>query len=133
MDSIYAPSLDGRINFGVTAMAMKKGKTSTEEFEEAAATRDRETYILRLYVTGMTTKSTQAIANVRKLCEQYLAGRFELEVIDIYQQPQLVKGEQIIATPTLIKKLPLPLRKLIGDMSDTEKFLVGIDLRPKNS
>ena len=118
---------------GVTAMALNKGKTSTEEFEKAALKQGRAKYILRLYVTGMTPKSTQAIANVRKLCEQYLAGRFELEVIDIYQQPQLVKGEQIIAAPTLIKKLPLPLRKLIGDMSDTEKFLVGIDLRPKNS
>jgi len=88
---------------------------------------------LRLYVTGMTPKSTQAIANVEKLCKEHLAGRYELKVIDIYQQPKLVQGEQIIATPTLIKKLPLPLRKLIGDMSDTERFLVGIDLKPKNS
>ena len=89
-------------------------------------------YVLRLYVTGMSPKSTRAIANVRKLCEKYLEGGYELEVIDIYQQPKLAKGEQIIATPTLIKKLPLPLRKLIGDMSDTERFLVGIDLIPKN-
>jgi circadian clock protein KaiB len=81
----------------------------------------------------MTPKSTQAIANVEKLCKEHLAGRYELKVIDIYQQPKLVQGEQIIATPTLIKKLPLPLRKLIGDMSDTERFLVGIDLKPKNS
>ena len=76
----------------------------------------------------------QAIANVQKLCKKYLEGAFyELKVIDIYQQPKLAKGEQIIATPTLIKKLPLPLRKLIGDMSDEERFLVGIDLKPKNS
>jgi circadian clock protein KaiB len=81
----------------------------------------------------MTPKSTQAIANVQKLCEKYLAGRYELKVIDIYQQPKLAKGEQIIAAPTLIKKLPPPLRRLIGDMSDTERFLVGIDLKPKNS
>jgi circadian clock protein KaiB len=81
----------------------------------------------------MTPKSTQAIANVEKLCKEHLAGRYELKVIDIYQQPKLVQGEQIIATPTLIKKLPLPLRKLIGNMSDTERFLVGIDLKPKNS
>jgi len=80
----------------------------------------------------MTPKSTQAIANVEKLCKEHLAGRYELKVVDIYQQPKLVQGEQIIATPTLIKKLPLPLRKLIGDMSDTERFLVGIDLKPKN-
>jgi circadian clock protein KaiB len=111
---------------------MKKVKTSTEEFTKAAAKQDQAKYILRLYVTGMTPKSTLAITNVQKLCEKYLEGRYELEVIDIYQQPQLAKGEQIIATPTLIKKLPLPFRKLIGDMSDTEKFLVGIDLRPKH-
>ena len=114
-------------------MERKRGKSSTEEFEKAAAQRERAKYLLRLYVTGMTPKSTRAIANVRKLCEKYLEGSYELDVIDIYQQPTLAKGEQIIATPTLIKKLPLPLRKLIGDMSDTERFLVGIDLKPKNS
>jgi len=112
-------------------MVSKKLKTSTEEFEEAAAMPDRVKHVLRLYVTGMTPKSTRAIANVRKLCEEYLKGAYELKVIDIYQQPKLAAGEQIIATPTLIKQLPLPLRKLIGDMSDTEKFLIGIDLRPK--
>ena len=114
-------------------MKRKKGETSAEEFEKAAARRDRAKYVLRLYVTGMTPRSTRAIANVRKLCEKYLEGCYELDVIDIYQQPTLAKGEQIIATPTLIKKLPLPLKKLIGDMSDTERFLVGIDLKPKNS
>ena len=114
-------------------MERKRGKTSTEEFEKTAAKLVKAKYVLRLYVTGMTPKSTRAIANVQKLCEIYLAGRYELEVVDIYQQPKLAKGEQIIATPTLIKKLPLPLRKLIGDMSDTARFLVGIDLKPKNS
>ena len=94
---------------------------------------DHKKYVFRLYITGMTLKSTQAIANIQKLCETHLAGRYELKVIDIYQQPQLAKGEQIIATPTLIKKLPLPLRRFIGDMSNTEKFLVGIDLKPKNA
>lgn len=112
-------------------MGSKKSKTSTEEFENAVAKQNSATYVFRLYVTGMTTKSTQAISNVRKLCEKHLAGRFELKVIDIYQQPALAKGEQIIATPTLIKELPPPLRKIIGDMSDTEKFLVGIDLKSK--
>jgi len=114
-------------------MKRKREKTSTAEFEKAAARQDRAKYVLRLYVTGMTPKSTQAIANVREKCEKHLAGRYELEVIDIYQQPTLAKGEQIIASPTLIKKLPLPLRRLIGDMSDTERFLVGIDLKPKDS
>lgn len=106
-------------------------KTSTEEFEKAAAKQDLANYVLWLYVTGMTIKSTQAIATVRKLCEKHLAGRYELTVIDIYQQPRLAREEQIIATPTLIKKLPLPLRRLIGDMSDTERFLTGIGLKPK--
>jgi len=114
-------------------MKSKIGKTSIEEFEKATAKRDQAKYVLRLYVTGLTPKSTQAIANVHKICEKHLAGSYELKVIDIYQQPKLAKGEQIIATPTLIKKLPLPLRRLIGDMSDTERFLVGIDLKPKNS
>ena len=114
-------------------MRVKKEKTTAEAFDAAAAKREGGTYVLRLYVTGMTPRSTRAIANVRKLCEQYLEGAYELKVIDIYLQPQLAKEEQIFATPTLIKKLPLPLRKFIGDMSDTERFLVGIDLNPRNS
>ena len=114
-------------------MEKKRVKASTAEFEKAVSMPDSAKYVLRLYVTGMTPKSTQAIANAQKLCEQHLAGRYELKVIDIYQQPELAKGEQIIATPTLIKKQPLPLRRLIGDMSNTEKFLVGIDLKPKNA
>jgi circadian clock protein KaiB len=114
-------------------MERKRVSRSTAEFENAATKRDLAKYDLLLYVTGMTPKSTRAIANVRKLCEQHLEGCYELKVIDIYQQPKLAKGEQIIATPTLIKKLPLPFRRLIGDMSDTGRFLVGIDLKPKNS
>ncbi len=113
-------------------MDMKRGKTNTEEFEKAALKRDWAEYVLLLYVTGMTPKSSLAIANVQKLCEEHLAGRYELKVIDIYQQPNLAKEEQIIATPTLIKQLPLPLRRLIGNMSDPERFLTGIDLKPKN-
>ena len=114
-------------------MRMKRGKTGAEELEKAALRREGEKYVLRLYVTGLTPKSTTAVANVRKVCDEHLAGRYELEVIDIYQQPKLVEGEQIIATPTLIKTLPLPLRRLIGNMSDTERFLVGIDLKPRQS
>jgi circadian clock protein KaiB len=104
---------------------MKKEKTS--------AVTDAAMYHFRLYVTGLTPKSTKAIANVRKLCEIHLAGNYELKVIDIYQQPQMAREEQIVATPTLIKKQPLPVRRLIGDMSDTEKFLAGIDLKPRYS
>jgi len=112
---------------------MRKQKTgqTEQEFEKALAGAGSSKYVLRLYVAGITPKSTRAIENVKKICDEYLAGRYELEVVDIYQQPKLAKGEQIIAAPTLIKKLPHPLRKLIGDMSDTEKFLVGIDLKPR--
>lgn len=85
-------------------------------------------YILRLYVTGATPRSQHAIANVKRICEEHLKGRYELEIIDIYQQPALARGEQIIATPTLIKKIPTPLRRFIGDMADTEKILFGLDL-----
>jgi circadian clock protein KaiB len=86
---------------------------------------------LRLYVAGLSRLSLRAIENLKKICEENLQGRYELEVIDIYQQPVLAQGEQIIAVPTLIKKLPLPLRRFIGDLSQTEKILVGLDLRPK--
>jgi circadian clock protein KaiB len=116
---------------------MTKQKTdSTEKTFETAAEKaggkaGKEKYVLRLYVAGITPRSKRAIENVKKICAEYLAGRCDIEVIDLYQQPTLAKGDQIIAAPTLIKKLPLPLRRVIGDMSDTEKFLVGIDLRHK--
>ena len=89
-------------------------------------------YVLRLYVAGTTSRSIRAVANIKEICESSLKNRYDLEVIDIYQQPVLLKGEQIIAAPTLVKQLPLPLRKFIGDMSDTERILVGLDLRPKD-
>ena len=89
-------------------------------------------YVLRLYVAGTTSKSLRAVANIKEICESSLKNRYDLEVIDIYQQPVLVKGEQIIAAPTLVKKLPPPLRKFIGDMSNTERILVGLDLKNKD-
>lgn len=104
----------------------------TKEFEKAAANAKEEKFLLRLYVTGSTPSSVRAIENIRKFCEEHLQGRYDLEIIDIYQQPQLMKGEQIIAAPTLIKKLPLPLRKFIGDLSDSERILMGLDLRTKD-
>ena len=97
----------------------------------AAAGPAAQRYVLRLYVTGMTPRSTRAIENVRSICEEHLKGRYELEVIDIYQQPVLAKGEQIIAAPTLIKQLPSPLRRIIGDMSNKERLLLGLDLRTR--
>jgi circadian clock protein KaiB len=86
-------------------------------------------YLLKLYVAGQSPKSVNAIANMKKLCEANLRGRYVLDVIDLYQQPQLAQGEQIIAVPTLIRKLPSPLRRVIGDMSNTERVLVGLDIR----
>ncbi len=106
-------------------------KNTADEFEQSLQEMGNEKYVLRLYITGITPKSTRAIQNIKKICEENLKGRYELEVIDIYQQPLLARDEQIIAAPTLIKKLPLPLRRLIGDMSDKERILVGLDLRPK--
>jgi circadian clock protein KaiB len=99
--------------------------------EKALESRGDRHYVLRLYVAGMTPKSTLAVTNIKKLCEEHLEGRYSLEVIDLYKHPALADDEQIIAAPTLLKKLPLPLRKFIGDMSNTEKIIVGLDLRPK--
>ncbi len=88
-------------------------------------------YILKLYVAGQSPKSVNAIVNIKKICEENLLGRYELDVIDLYQQPQLAQGEQIIAVPTLIRRLPPPLRRIIGDMSNTERVLAGLDIRKK--
>lgn len=88
-------------------------------------------YILRLYITGMTRRSMQAIANLKAVCEEYLVGQYDLEVIDIYQQPLLAKGDQIVATPTLIKQFPVPVRRLVGDLSQQERVLFGFDIRRK--
>ena len=86
-------------------------------------------FVLRLYITGTTLRSANAIANVRRICEEHLQNSYELEVIDISQRPELAEGEQIIAAPTLIKVLPLPLRRFFGDMSNTRNILIGLDLR----
>ena len=105
-------------------------KSPGSDLERAAQRAAAARYVLRLYVTGMTARSRRAVENVRRICEEHLSGQYDLEVIDIYHQPTLAKGEQIIAAPTLIKKLPLPLRRIIGDMSSTERVLLGLDLRP---
>jgi circadian clock protein KaiB len=97
-------------------------------FEQAGHPPQGERYMLRLYVTGMTSRSSRAVSNLKAICEEYLEGRYDLEVIDIYQQPVLTKSEQIVAAPTLIKKLPLPVRRIIGDMSSRERVLLGLDL-----
>jgi circadian clock protein KaiB len=85
-------------------------------------------FVLRLYVTGATARSTRAIASLRQVCEDHLSDRYELEVIDLYQRPELAAGAQVIAAPTLIKRLPLPLRRLVGDLSNQERVMAGLDL-----
>ena len=89
-----------------------------------------EFYELRLYVAGQTTRSLAALANLKRICEEHLRGRYRIEVIDLLEHPQLARGDQILALPTLVRKLPKPIRKLVGDLSDTERALVGLDLRP---
>ena len=106
-----------------------KEKSGLDEFEDGLRNADKGIYILKLYITGMTPNSQRAVENIKSICEQYLKGRYELEIIDIYQQPALAQKEQLIAAPTLIKSLPLPIRKLIGDMSNKEKILVGLNLK----
>lgn len=112
-------------------MKQTKHKDSAAQFKKKLREKEEEKYLLRLYVAGMTTKSKRAIQSVNQICEEHLKDRCELEVIDVLRNPALAKGEQIIATPTLLKKLPLPLRKFIGDMDATERILLGLDLRPK--
>ncbi|MBI3946437.1 MAG: hypothetical protein HY321_11000 [Armatimonadetes bacterium] len=113
-----------------TAAAPPEVKDSTAEFEAALAEREARQYVLRLYVTGTTPRSRQAIENLRRLCEEHLQGRYQLEVVDIYQQPDLAGQAHILAAPTLIKQLPLPLRRFVGDLSDKERILAGLEIKP---
>jgi circadian clock protein KaiB len=110
-------------------MTRAEPRVDTAEYERLSEGRKRERYVLRLYVTGMTPRSTEALTAIKELCEQHLKGRYELEVVDIYQHPQLASDDQIVAVPTLVKQLPTPLRKLIGNLSDRERVLYGLDLR----
>ncbi len=104
--------------------------TAAAKLERQLQKAKKQKYVLRLYVTGMTPRSIRAIENLRSVCDEHLKGRYTLEIIDIYQHPNLVQGEQIIAAPTLIKQLPEPLRRIVGDLSDVEKVLLGLDLKP---
>ena len=106
------------------AKAKRPGKTKRRTAKPSK-------YVLRLYVTGTTGRSVHAIQDVRRICDEHLKQRYELEIIDLYKNLPLARGDQIIAAPTLIKRLPAPLRRLIGDMSDEQKVLVGLDLRPR--
>ncbi|HZQ70797.1 MAG TPA: circadian clock KaiB family protein [Terriglobales bacterium] len=108
------------------AQSLKKALAAAN----ASANGDRK-YVLRLYVTGATSSSRRAILNINSICSEHLQGRYDLEVIDIHQKPTLAKDEQIVAAPTLIKHLPLPLRRIIGDLSDRDRVLFGLDLKAK--
>jgi circadian clock protein KaiB len=109
-------------------MARKMSRSKPSKLESAGAGGAAERYVLKLYVTGATARSLRAIANVKAICEQYLKGRYHLEVVDIYRRPALLSKDQIVAVPTLVKKLPVPLRLLVGDLSRTEQVLQGLDL-----
>jgi circadian clock protein KaiB len=112
-------------------MKRSKGDSDTRAFEEALLRgSSARQYRLRLFVSGSSPRSTRAIQNIRALCEERLHGRYDLEVIDIYQHPEHARPEQIVVTPTLVRKLPLPLRKIVGDLSDRERVLVGLDIIP---
>jgi circadian clock protein KaiB len=101
--------------------------------QEAAVPASSEHYNLRLYVAGQTPKSTAAVANLRRICEEFLVGRYTIEVIDLLVQPQLAAGDQILAVPTLVRRLPAPLKRIIGSLANTERVLVGLDLRTGKS
>ncbi len=105
--------------------------TGGEDLERASQEESTK-YLLKLYITGMTERSKRAIESIREVCETYLSGRYDLEVVDITRHAQLAADEQIIAAPTLIKKLPLPLRRLVGDLSNTDRVLLGLDLRRRD-
>jgi circadian clock protein KaiB len=112
--------------------ANKEGEDKMEKSKQAAKSKSRssaKTWELRLYVAGQTPKSLTAFANLKKICEEHLAGQYHIEVIDLLKEPQLASGDQILAIPTLVRKLPEPIRKIIGDLSNTERVLVGLNLR----
>jgi len=108
-----------------------KVRPSTATFETALERAGQEQYVLRLYIAGTTPASSRSVENLRAICEQHLQGRYELVVVDVFQQPSLAKDEQIIAVPTLIKQLPAPLRRIVGDLSNEHRVLVGLNLEPK--
>lgn len=113
------------------AMAAEEGEVDQDrEIEESEYQGDERKWNLRLYVAGQTPKSRTAFANLKSICEEYLAGRYTIEVIDLIENPKLARGDQIFAVPTLVRRLPEPIKKIIGDLSDTERVLVGLDIQP---
>lgn len=111
-------------------MENEQFKNYTEAFEQALAERDAQHYYFRLYIAGMTSRSISAIENIKKICDDRIHGGYRLEIIDIYQQPGIGKKDNIVAVPTLIKILPTPLQRIVGDMSQTEEIILELDLVP---
>jgi circadian clock protein KaiB len=109
---------------------IKEAPLSLKEIDEQGGPAEGEVWQLRLYIAGQTPRSVSAFANLKKICETHLQGRYNIEVVDLVKHPQLAAGDQILAIPTLVRKLPPPLRKIVGDLRDTEKALVGLQLRP---
>src|SRR5579859_1190194 len=112
-------------------MTAKTAKPKSAPRKPRPARAKSDAYILRLYVAGLTSNSMTALANLKQICEEHLAGRYEIQVIDLLANPRLAQGDQILAIPTLVRKLPVPMRKIIGDLSDTERVLIGLDLQPQ--
>ena len=115
----------------MTSKARKRPAPSPASASTAGAATDGEIWDLRLYVAGQSPKSMRAFTNLKSFCEKHLAGKFRIEVVDLLKNPQLAAGDQILAIPTLVRKVPAPMRKIIGDMSNEERTLVGFDLRPR--
>lgn len=111
-------------------MKKQKTKSDTENFEKLIQKSLTKDFFFKLYVAGVSRKSSKAVTNIKNFCEKYLKGHYELEILDIYQQTKKSIDDQVIVAPTLIKKLPLPLKKLLGDMSDTNKILIALDIKP---
>jgi circadian clock protein KaiB len=114
-------------------MSPKPARRSRKPGKPHKSRTNGDFFDLRLYVAGQTARSLAALANLQKICDEHLEGRYQIEVIDLLQRPQLARGDQILALPTLVRRLPEPIRKLVGDLSDTERALVGLDLRPRSS
>jgi circadian clock protein KaiB len=127
------PGRKRETRFSIWGNSMNDTEANDEGLEtiESDAMHDQDVYILRLYVAGQTRKSLTAFANLKKICEEHLGGKYKIEVIDLLENPQLAKGDQILAIPTLVRRLPPPIKKIIGDLSNTERVLVGLDIRPE--
>jgi circadian clock protein KaiB len=124
------PGFEKRTKKGKFKMKTKKA-ARTPKAAKAKSSKSKKQWELRLYVAGQTDRAVTAFANLKKICEEHMAGQYSIEIIDLLKHPQLARGDQIVAIPTLVRKLPEPVRKIIGDLSNTQRVLVGLDLRER--